>query len=191
MVYIYNCAGDFAMQDTIFFLMSTFPNQIIFLHVLSSVIWVGGMIAARYGRVKPLRDLTLPEEFIHETKRYTRFFKLMTPLIVLLFITAIIMALGYKANAYDEDGFILSNEAVTLYKMIHTKGGIWTVMAMNMALMAWINLKASKNFNSCSNVKECKRCKEALEIIFNYLMPVNIILGAVEIMLGVLLRSAT
>ena len=178
------------MRDTVYFLMSTFPNQIVFLHVLSAVIWVGGMIAARYGRVKPLRSLTEPEEFIHETKRYTRFFKLMTPFVVLIFITSVIMALGYQANAYDEEGFILSEKAVELYKMIHTKGGIWTVMAMNMALMAWINYKASQNFTSCSNIKECKRCKEALEIIFNYLMPVNIILGALEIMFGVLFSNS-
>ncbi len=178
------------MRDTIYFIMTTFPNQIIFLHVLSAVIWVGGMVSARYGRVKPLRSLSEPEDFIHETKRYTRFFKMMTPFIVLLFITSVIMALSFHDNAYDEDGFVLSQSAVELLKMIHTKGGIWTVMAMNMGLMAWINLKASKSFNSCSNVKECKRCKEALEIIYNYLMPVNIILGAVEIMLGVVLRHA-
>ncbi len=178
------------MRDTIYFIMTTFPNQIIFLHVLSAVIWVGGMVSARYGRVKPLRSLSEPEDFIHETKRYTRFFKMMTPFIVLLFITSVIMALSFHDNAYDEDGFVLSQSAVELLKMIHTKGGIWTVMAMNMGLMAWINLKASKSFNSCSNVKECKRCKEALEIIYNYLMPVNIILGAIEIMLGVVLRHA-
>jgi len=177
------------MRDMVYFLMSTVPNQIIFLHVLSAVIWVGGMIAARYGRVKPLRDLTEPEEFMHETKRYTRFFKLMTPFIILIFITSVIMAIGYQGNAYDEEGFILSDKAVDMYKWIHTKGGIWTVMAMNMGLMAWINNRASTNFTSCSNIKECKRCKEALEIIYNYLMPVNIILGTVEIMLGVLFSN--
>ncbi len=178
------------MRDTIYFIMTTFPNQIIFLHVLSAVIWVGGMVSARYGRVKPLRSLSEPEDFMHETKRYTRFFKMMTPFVVILFITSVIMALSFNDNAYDEDGFILSQNAVELLKMIHTKGGIWTVMAMNMGLMAWINLKASRSFSSCSNVVECKRCKEALEIIYNYLMPVNIILGAVEIMLGVVLRHA-
>ena len=178
------------MRDTIYFIMTTFPNQIIFLHVFSAVIWVGGMISARYGRVKPLRSLSEPEDFIHETKRYTRFFKMMAPFVVLLFITSVIMALSFHDNAYDEDGFIFSQSGVELLKLIHTKGGIWTVMAMNMGLMAWINFKASKSFNSCSNVKECKRCKEALEIIYNYLMPVNIILGAVEIMLGVVLRHA-
>ena len=99
------------------------------------------------------------------------------------------MALSFNDNAYDEDGFILSQSAVELLKMIHTKGGIWTVMAMNMGLMAWINVKAAANFDSCSNMKECKRCKEALQIIFNYLMPLNIILGAVAIMLGVVLRN--
>jgi len=178
------------MRDTIYFIMTTFPNQIIFLHVFSAVIWVGGMISARYGRVKPLRSLSEPEDFIHETKRYTRFFKMMAPFVVLLFITSVIMALSFHDNAYDEDGFIFSQSGVELLKLIHTKGGIWTVMAMNMGLMAWINFKASKSFNSCSNVKECKRCKEALEIIYNYLMPVNIILGAVEIMMGVVLRHA-
>ena len=175
------------MQEIIYFIMENFANQIIFLHVLSAVVWLGGMISARYGRVKPLRLLTEPEEYMHETKRYTRFFKLMFPFIVLLFITSLMMALGYRDNAYDADGFIISESALDTYKMVHTKGGIWTVMAMNMALMAWINVKASANFSSCSSMKECKRCKEALQIIFNYLMPVNIILGTVAIMLGVLL----
>lgn len=168
--------------------MTNFTNQIIFLHVFSAVIWVGGMVAARYGRVTSLRFLTEPEEFILETKRYARFFKLMTPFIVILFITSLIMALSFKDNAYDIDGFISSHNAVDLLKMVHTKGSIWTVMAMNMGLMAWINYRASKNFVSCPNIKECKRCKEALQIIYNYLMPVNIILGTIEIMLGVILR---
>ena len=178
------------MRDIIYALMTDYANQIVFLHVFSAVIWVGGMVSARYGRVKPLKSLTQPGEYIHETKRYTRFFKMMTPFIVLLFLTSIVMALGYRDNAYDEDGFIISDSAVTLYKMIHTKGGIWTVMAMNMGLMAWINYKASSNFTSCSNLKDCEKCQEALWIIYNYLMPLNIILGTVEIMLGVVLRHA-
>lgn len=178
------------MSDIIYYLMTNFTNQIIFLHVFSAVIWVGGMVAARYGRVKPLRSLTKPEDYIHETTRYTRFFKLMTPFVILLFITSLMMALGYKDNAYDEDGFITSNAALDLLKMIHTKGGIWTVMAMNMGLMAWINYMASLNFTSCSNIQECKKCQNALWIIYNYLMPLNIILGTVEIMLGVLLRHS-
>ncbi len=178
------------MSDIIYYIMTNFTNQIVFLHVFSAVIWVGSMVSARYGRVKPLSSLKEPEEYIFETKRYTRFFKMMTPFVVLLFITSVIMALSFNDNAYDEDGFILSQSAVELLKMIHTKGGIWTVMAMNMGLMAWINNKASKSFNSCSSLKECKRCKEALEIIYNYLMPVNIILGTIEIMMGVVLRHA-
>ena len=178
------------MSDIIYYLMTNFTNQIVFLHVFSAVIWVGAMVSARYGRVKPLRLLSQPEEFMFETKRYTRFFKMMTPFVVILFITSVIMALGFTDNAYDNDGFMLDQSAVELLKMVHTKGGIWTVMAMNMGLMAWINFQASKSFNSRSNVKECKRCKEALEIIYNYLMPVNIILGTVEIGLGVVLRHA-
>jgi len=178
------------MSDFIYYLMTNYTNQIIFLHVFSAVIWVGSMASARYGRVKALKDLSKPEEFIFETQRYTKFFKLMTPFIVILFITALIMALSFQDNAYDSDGFILEQSAIELLKMVHTKGGIWTVMVMNMGLMAWINWKASKSFSSCSNVVECERCKEALEIIYNYLMPVNIILGTVEIMLGVILRHA-
>lgn len=178
------------MQEMIYFIMENFSNQIIFLHVLSAVVWLGGMIAARYGRVKPLRKLVEPDEYIHETERYKRFFKLMFPFIVILFLTSLMMALGYRDSAYDAEGFIISETALNMYKMVHTKGGIWTVMAMNMALMAWINVKASANFSGCVSMKECKRCKEALEIIFNYLMPLNIILGTVAIMLGVLLRHA-
>ncbi|HIC44580.1 MAG TPA: hypothetical protein EYO73_09975 [Sulfurimonas sp.] len=178
------------MSDFIYYLMTNFTNQIVFLHVFSAVIWVGAMASSRYVRVKPLKSLTQPEEFIFETQRYTKFFKLMTPFIVILFITALIMALNFHDNAYDSDGFIYSNQAIELLKLVHTKGGIWIVMAMNMGLMAWINYKVSKNLKMCSNVIGCERCKEALEIIYNYLMPVNIILGTIEIMFGVVLRHA-
>ena len=140
------------MRDTIYFIMTTFPNQIIFLHVLSAVIWVGGMVSARYGRVKPLRSLSEPEDFIHETKRYTRFFKMMTPFIVLLFITSVIMALSFHDNAYDEDGFVLSQSAVELLKMIHTKGGIWTVMAMNMVAPAYGKYTLKEYFINLRNM---------------------------------------
>lgn len=170
--------------------MSTYANQVIFLHVLSAVVWLGAMISARYGRVKPLRKLITPEEYIYETERYKRFFKLMFPFIVLLFLTSVLMALGYKDNAIDPEGFMTTETAVDMYKMIHTKGAIWTVMAMNVGLMAWINAKAAKSFDVCSNMKECIRCKNALWIIYNYLMPLNIILGTVEIMLGVILQSS-
>jgi len=178
------------VRDIVYYIMSTYANQIIFLHVLSAVVWLGAMISARYGRVKPLRQLSTPEEYIYETERYKRFFKLTLPFIILLFITSLMMALGYKDNAIDPEGFMTTDFAVDMYKMIHTKGTIWTVMAMNMGLMAWINSKAAKNFDHCSNMKECKKCKDALWIIYNYLLPINIILGAVEIMLGVILQSS-
>ena len=35
------------MKDLIYHLFADYKNQIIFLHIVSAVVWVGGMVAMR------------------------------------------------------------------------------------------------------------------------------------------------
>ena len=178
------------MRDLIYVLMTDYANGIVFLHILGAVVWVGGMFSIRYMKDKPLKNIKDPQDFINELLRYKHLFFMTFPFIVILFVTAVIMALGYHDSTYDADGFILDPDALKIMKMVHTKGIIWTVMAMNMMLMAWLSYKAYNNLTADTSVtKQCSNCGQAIWIIYTYLMPINIVLGIIELFLGVILRN--
>lgn len=167
------------MRDFIYSVMTDYTNLIIFIHVLSSVIWLGMMITLKVVSKQSTCTLEIQHAFIKKV------FTFSAPFILLLFISALFMALGYKDNALDSDGFILDAHTFESYKYIHTKGSIWTLMLMNMVLMTWINMKIDIN-----NTKNIQKSQERMWIINTYLLPINIILGTVEIYIGVFLRHS-
>lgn len=172
------------MRDFIYEVMTNYPTLVIFLHVLSAVIWVGGMVAlwffSKFLSKHPHNERRLGSRATF----FKKFFLFLAPFVVILFVTSLFMALGYKDNAIDAYGFILDTHNFEIFKYINTKGSIWTIMTMNMLLMAWILSRAS-----------CKLCKtrkaaDCMWLITAYLLPINIILGAIEIFIGVFLRSS-
>ena len=79
----------------------SFSAQIIFLHVISAVIWVGGMIALRFAVHPSVQDIAEPKIKIERTLQFLKtFFNIVIPCIAILLITAIIMiiALGFKGT---------------------------------------------------------------------------------------------
>jgi uncharacterized membrane protein len=87
--------------------MTDYPTLVIFLHVLSAVVWVGGMVAlwffAKFLSKNPFNERRLGSR----ATLFKKFFVFLTPFIILLFVTSIFMALGYKDNAVDVNGFTL------------------------------------------------------------------------------------
>ncbi len=172
------------MRDFIYEIMTDYTILVIFLHVLSAVIWVGGMIALWFFTKNENMQVPVERRLASRAALFKKFFIFLAPIIVVLFISSLFMALGYKDNAIDMDGFILDAHNLDIYKDINIKGSIWTIMTMNMILMAWILSKAS-----------CKLCKtqkstDCMWLVSTYLLPINIILGVIEIYLGVFLRSS-
>lgn len=135
------------MKDLIYMLMADFKTQVVFLHVISAVIWVGGMVAMRFAAHHSFLHVENPlfrmERVAHALKRL---FYLVTPFVLILIITAVIMAvgLGFRAAAVDVSGNVIDDTAMFLYNLVHLKEVIWMIMAANLGLMMFFRNKAER-----------------------------------------------
>ena len=163
---------------------------IVFLHVLSAIIWVGGMIAMRVA-VHPviarggvtdaqmllsdkIADILEPKQRLGITMQAVgRLFNLVMPFIVILFATGLIMAVAMGGHhGASKELFI-------------TKEILWTIMAINYGYMYFKRATAWKMFNQ-GKVKEAKA---RMKWMANVLLPLNIVLGLVALWMGVALRG--
>lgn len=171
-------------------LFSSYGHLIVFLHVLSAFIWVGGMIAIRIA-VHPvigrggvtaaqmlqndvMSSMLVPKQRLGITLQITgRLFNLVMPFIIILFATGLIMAIATGGHHGDLKSLFLSKEI------------LWTVMAVNYIYMYIKRAKAWRLF--CKG--EVALAKAQLSLIPNLLLPLNIILGIAALWLGVSLRG--
>ena len=155
-------------------LFNNFPAIIVFLHVISAVVWVGGMIAIRFAVHYSMQDIEDPKIKLGRTlENLKRFFNMVIPAIFLLLITAIIMilALGFKETP--------------LYTIVIVKEIIWTIMTLIFITIYLKRNTAQKAFDS----GDFANAKKNLTPISAYFIPINIILGIVAIFLGITLRG--
>ena len=176
------------MKDAMINLFGNFGTEIVFLHILSAVIWVGGMIAMRFAANNSFSEIENP---LHRLERIShalkRLFIIVTPFVVTLIITAVIMAVsfGFRAAAVDENGNVINDYAMHIYNIVHLKEVIWMLMAGNLGFMAYKRSSADKLLAKGDTVG----AKNALGLIGKYLVPINIALGVIAIYLGVVLRN--
>ena len=142
---------------------------ILFLHIISAVVWVGGMIAMRYAAHPSFIEIESPakrlERISHALKRL---FTIVLPFVIILIITAVVMIKGYG----------LPQSEYSLFS--HAKEGIWSVMFINLIVMM-------KRRNRCDKMLEdgdFVGAKNQLELIGKYMVPFNIILGVTAIFIG-------
>ena len=176
------------MKGTLVALFGTYAHEIVFLHVFSAFIWVGGMIAIRFAVHPNMQLIDDPKVKLGRTLAITgRFFHIVIPFILLLILTAVLMAvgLGFRIAAVDESGNIISQAAYDMYQIVHVKEVIWMVMAANFSWMYFKRRKAQKLFDS----GDLSGAKAMVEIIPKLLLPINIVLGIVALWLGVTLRG--
>ena len=151
-----------------------YKTYIVFLHVISAVVWVGGMIAMRYAAHPSFMEIESPakrlERIAHALKNL---FTIVVPFVIILIITAVIMVKGYALSASEYS--ILS----------HAKEGMWTIMAINLFVMIKRRNRAVKLLESGDMVG----AKFSLEIIGKYMVPLNIVLGVIAIFLGTFLSN--
>lgn len=150
-------------------IFENYTTIIIFLHVISAVIWIGGMIAIKVAVHPSLQSIEEPKIKLGKTLEIVgRLFNLVMPFIIILLITAIIMiaALGLSEP------------------VVYIKEAIWSIMSLNYAFMYYKRNRAQKLFN----IGELAKAKEEAKLLPNLLLPINIALGIVAIILGVTLR---
>lgn len=148
---------------------------IVFLHVISAVVWVGGMIAMKYAAHPSFMKIESPAKRLeHIALALKGLFTIVVPFVVLLLVTAVIMIVAYDLSASE----------FSVYS--HAKEGIWSVMAINIFVMILRRNRAVKLLNEGDMVG----AKFSLELIGKYMVPLNIILGVVAIFLGATLSSS-
>ena len=152
-----------------------YKTAIVFLHVLSAVVWVGGMIAMRYAAHPSFVQIESPAKRLeHIAIALKNLFTIVVPFVVLLLVTAIIMIKGY---ALSQSEFSL---------LAHAKEGIWVIMTVNLFVMIQRRNRALKLLNE----GDMLGAKFSLELIGKYMVPLNIILGIVAIFLGTTLSNS-
>ena len=171
-------------------LFANYGHFIVFLHVLSAFVWVGGMIVMRVA-VHPVvsRGGVTPEEMLQSDvmskmlepiqrlgvtlQTVGRLFNLVMPFIILLFATGLTMAIATGGHHGELKTLFLSKEI------------IWTIMALNYTYMYVKRAKAWKLFRE----GEMKLAKAKMKWMANVLLPLNIVLGLVALWMGVSLRG--
>ncbi len=160
---------------------------IVFLHVISAVIWVGGMVAMRFAAHHSFISIEDPKtrlaRIAHALKRL---FTIVLPFVIILIITAVLMAVGwdFRNAAVDASGNVIDENAMKMYNLVHLKEVIWMLMAMNLGVMIFLRSKAEKLLAADSMAE----AKKKLSLIGTYLVPINITLGVIAIYMGVVLR---
>jgi uncharacterized membrane protein len=169
---------------------ANYGHILVFLHVLSAIIWVGGMIAMRVA-VHPviarggvtdaqmllsnkIADILEPKQRLGVTLQTVgRLFNLVMPFIIILFATGLIMAISLGGHHGELKTLFVSKEI------------LWTIMAVNYGYMYYKRATAWKMFNH-GKVKEAKA---RMKWMANVLLPLNIVLGLVALWMGVSLRG--
>lgn len=151
-------------------------DLIVFLHVMSAVVWVGGMVAVRFA-VHPVMQ-TIEEGKVRLSRSLQimkNLYFIVLPFIVILLLTAIVMLVGLNLKEANPE----------LYQVTFIKEGIWIVMMLNYAWMVARRNKAERYFVS----GDIEGAKMMVKPIPHWMLPLNIFLGVVAIYLGVTLRG--
>ena len=150
------------------------PALIVFLHVLSATLWIGGMIAIRFAVHYSMQNIDEPKIKLGRTlENLKRFFNLVLPFIALLLITALVLIFGLELKSSP------------LNKFVHIKEAIWTVMTIIYITVYVKRNKAQKAFDT----GDFATAKAQLSPIAGFYIPLNIVLGLIAIYLGVTLRG--
>lgn len=151
-------------------IFKNYGTIIIFLHILSAVIWVGGMIAIRFTVHPSLQSIDEPKIRLGKTLQIVgRLFNIVMPFIG---ISALCGILIIKGAGYSG-------------AIVHLKEAIWTVMTLNFAYMYIKRSKAQKLYN----MGDFAKAKEMVSLLPTVLLPINIVLGLMAIFAGVTLRG--
>jgi uncharacterized membrane protein len=146
-----------------------YKTFIVFFHVISAVIWVGGMVAMRYAAHASFLEIESPakrlERIAHALKRL---FSIVLVFVIILLLTAVVMIKGYGLSQSEFSA------------LSHVKEGIWSVMFINLIVMMKRRNRAEQMLKNA----DFAGAKSQLEPIGKFMVPLNIILGITAIFIG-------
>lgn len=155
-------------------LYTNYAPMIVFLHVLSAFVWVGGMIAIRFAVHPAMQSIDDAAIKLGKTLMLVgKFFHIVIPFILLIFITGLVMAVALQGHHGGEKTIFLFKES------------IWIVMAANFSWMYLKRRNAQKRFDA----GDLPGAKASMSLIPKLLLPINILLGIVALWFGIALRG--
>ena len=158
--------------------MELFINEygrlLIFFHVISAMIWVGGMIIIRVAVHPSLQKISDPRSRIPRTLEVMkRLFFFVLAFVFLLMLTGTLLSLGY--GLYD----------TALAPFVHVKETILLIMFANLIAMMIKRKKAERAFY----LGEDRAMTRHLAHISKFMLPLNIFLGLLALYFGIILRG--
>jgi uncharacterized membrane protein len=150
------------------------PDIVIFVHIMSAVLWIGGMIALRFAVHSAISGIDDGYLKLKTTLAILKsFFNIVKYLVFLLVLSAVIMVVAID--------FTQSNLKVIVY----IKEFLWSIMAIIFVYIYILRYKAEKYFLN----NDIKNTKLMLKNIPKIWIPLNITLGIIAIYLGITLRG--
>lgn len=157
------------MKEQAITLFANYAQEIVFLHVLSTIIWIGGMIAIRFAVHPSMQTIDEPKIKLGKTLMLMgKFFHIVIPFILILLLAAVILIFAMGKSP-----------------IIEIKENIWMIMAANFTWMYSKRYKAQKLFDE----GKLPEAKAMVALIPKLLLPINIVLGIIALYLGISLRG--
>ena len=155
-------------------LFSNYGHTIVFLHILSAFIWVGGMIIIRFTVHPTMQTIDDGKIKLGKTLQIMgKLFNLVLPFIIYLLISGLVMSIALNGHHTDQKALFITKEI------------IWTIMTLNYVYMYVKRKKAWSLFEA----GDLPLAKAQVANIPNLLLPLNIVLGVIALWIGVSLRG--
>jgi uncharacterized membrane protein len=144
------------------------------LHLITSIIWIGGMIMFVFAVYPSLRQIPNEKMMIRTSFRVLkRYFSILFPTTILLALSGAIIELSKDYQNIDP----------TLSAIAGAKEAIWVLMFLNL-IFAYYKMGDTKK--RCL-ADEPELASDNLRLISHYLFTINIFLGLVALYFGLIL----
>jgi uncharacterized membrane protein len=150
-------------------------REIIFIHIFSVILWIGGMIILKFAVSPVLKNIS--DDAIKITKILEimkRFFYIAFIASILLIVTAVILIIGLDLKTIGGN----------IYQIVMIKEIIWTVMFV-ILLFIILRRNRAKKYLKSNNIKMAIKTT----LFIDKLIIVNIVLGLVSVYFGIILRG--
>ncbi len=156
-------------------MLSEYLGLILFFHILSAIVWIGGMIAFIFSFYPSALQIPNDKLMIRTSIRsLRRYFKILLPSVVALGISGILIEMS---GDYDV-------QAPTIGAMIGAKEAIFALMIINL-IFGFYKIKEAKQRCMKSDVHYAQ---DNIRLIINYFFGVNILLGIFALYFGIMIR---
>jgi len=159
------------------YLYENFGAFIVPVHLLSSVVWIGGMVMFVFSVYPSLKQIPNQKQMIRTSFRVLkRFYNILIPAMVLQAFSGVVMEYGRHYEEMDP----------TLVAIVGAKEAIWALMFM-VAIFGYYKMGDTKK--KCLG-DEPELASDNIRLIAHYLFAISIFLGLFAIYFGLILERS-